>query len=108
MIFSSNSLRIAYSRNRLASRFQKTILVDADTIFLQRPDAYFDNDVHLKETGTLFYHDRAVKGGHTGWVDTLKWVKKVLKDREPSEMLRQSIFFTAALEHQQESGVVFM
>lgn len=50
----------------LASRFQKAILVDADTIFLQRPDAYFDDDIHLKETGTLFYHDRAVKGGYTG------------------------------------------
>lgn len=50
----------------LASRFQKAILVDADTIFLQRPDAYFDVDIHLKETGTLFYHDRAVKGGYTG------------------------------------------
>ena len=91
----------------LASRFQKVVLVDADTIFLQRPDAYFDDDTHLKETGTLFYHDRAVKGGYTGWIDTLKWVKKVIKDRKPSPMLRQSIFWTTALEHQQESGVVF-
>lgn len=92
----------------LASRFQKAILVDADTIFLQRPDAYFDDDIHLKETGTLFYHDRAVKGSYTGWTDTLKWIKKVLKDRKPSSMLRESIFWTAKLEHQQESGVVFM
>ncbi len=92
----------------LASRFRKAILVDADTIFLQRPDAYFDDDVHLKQTGTLFYHDRAVKGGYTGWIDTLKWIKKVLKDRKPSAMLRESIFWTAKLEHQQESGVVFM
>ena len=92
----------------LASRFQKAILVDADTIFLQRPDAYFNDDIHLKETGTLFYHDRAVKGGYTGWIDTLKWIKKVLKGRNPSAMLRDSIFWTAKLEHQQESGVVFM
>ena len=92
----------------LASRFQKAILVDADTIFLQRPDAYFDNDAHLKETGTLFYHDRAVKGKYTGWIDTLKWVKKILKDRNPSAMLKESIFWTAKLEHQQESGLVFM
>lgn len=92
----------------LASRFQKAILVDADTIFLQRPDAYFDDDVHLRETGTLFYHDRAVKGGYTGWIDTLKWIKKVLKDRNPSSVLKKSIFWTEKLEHQQESGVVFM
>ena len=92
----------------LASRFQKAILVDADTIFLQRPDAYFDDDIHLKETGTLFYHDRAVKGDYTGWIDTLKWIKKVLKDRKPSAMLSRSIFWSAQLEHQQESGVVFI
>ena len=92
----------------LASRFQKSILVDADTIFLQRPDVYFDDDMHLKKTGTLFYHDRAVKGDYTGWADTLKWIKKVLKDRKPSGMLSQSIFWTAELEHQQESGLVFL
>ena len=92
----------------LASRFQKAILVDADTIFLQRPDGYFENDAQLKETGTLFYHDRAVKGKYTGWIDTLKWVKKVLGDRNPSAMLKESIFWTAKLEHQQESGLVFM
>ena len=92
----------------LASRFQQVILVDADTIFLQRPDAYFNDDVHLRKTGTLFYHDRAVKGGYTGWINTLNWVKKELKDREPSAMLSQSIFWKAALEHNQESGVVFM
>ena len=92
----------------LASRFQKAILVDADTVFLQRPDAYFDNDAQLKETGTLFFHDRAVKGEYTGWIDTLKWVKTVLKDRNPSAMLKESIFWTAKLEHQQESGLVFM
>lgn len=92
----------------LASRFRKVILVDADTIFLQRPDAYFEDDIHLKETGTLFYHDRAVKGDYTGWIDTLKWIKTVLKDRKPSAMLRESIFWTEKLEHQQESGVVFI
>ena len=92
----------------LASGFQKAILVDADTVFLQRPDAYFDDDIHLKETGTLFYHDRAVQGDYTGWTDTLKWIKKILRDRRPSATLRQSIFWTAKLEHQQESGLVFL
>lgn len=92
----------------LASRFQKSILVDADTVFLKRPDAYFDDDTSLKKTGTLFYHDRAVKGDYTGWIDTLKWIKKVLNGRKPSAVLKQSIFWTAKLEHQQESGLVFL
>lgn len=43
----------------LASRFRKAILVDADVIFLQRPDTLFKIHPKLKETGTLFWHDRA-------------------------------------------------
>lgn len=41
----------------LASRFRKAILVDADVIFLQRPDTLFRAHPKLKETGTLFWHD---------------------------------------------------
>lgn len=94
----------------LASRFERVILLDADIIFLQRPDASFDEDIHLKKTGTLFYHDRAVtESANTGWTDTLAWIKeRVLRGRQPSTMLEKSIFWTAKLEHQQESGVVFM
>lgn len=32
----------------------------------------------------------------------------MLKDRKPSAMLSQSIFWRKGLEHQQESGLVFM
>ncbi len=35
----------------LASSFERVILIDADTIFIQRPDTYFDEHAGLKETG---------------------------------------------------------
>lgn len=35
----------------LASSFERVILIDADTIFLQRPDAFFDEHAGLNETG---------------------------------------------------------
>ena len=41
----------------LASRFEKVIIVDADTIFMQKPDKVFDDEPGLVETGTMFYHD---------------------------------------------------
>lgn len=35
----------------LASSFQRVILIDADTIFMRRPDNFFDEHEGLKETG---------------------------------------------------------
>ena len=92
----------------LASRFQKPMLLDADVIFLRSPDELFTSDSGLAETGTLFYHDRAVYGDSTGWLGTLAWIKEVLGERKPSRALRQSIFWQETLEHQMESGVVVM
>ena len=88
----------------LASRFEKVILIDADTIFLQPPDGLFEEHAGLKQTGTLFFHDRAVGGGRT-----TEWVKELLNKggRTPSTTLNSSMYWQEALEHQQESGVVF-
>jgi alpha 1,3-mannosyltransferase len=45
----------------VVSRFRKTILVDADVIFLQKPETIFDVHTGMNSTGSLFYHDRAYK-----------------------------------------------
>jgi alpha 1,3-mannosyltransferase len=45
----------------IASRFRKTILVDADVIFLKTPAAIFEEHSSVATSGTLFYHDRAYK-----------------------------------------------
>ena len=88
----------------LASSFERVIIIDADTIFMQRPDEWFDKDEDLKKTGTLFFHDRAYIGRKT-----TNWVKEVLKEsgRMPSPLLNSSVYWQEELEHQQESGVVY-
>ena len=88
----------------LASSFEKVIIIDADTIFMQRPDDWFEGNKGLKRTGTLFFHDRAYGGRKT-----TDWVKDVLKEssREPSVTLNTSMYWQEQLEHQQESGVVY-
>lgn len=88
----------------LASGFERVIIVDADTIFMQRPDEWFEKDAGLKRTGTLFFHDRAYCGRKT-----TDWVKELLKEssRKPSVTLNSSMYWQEQLEHQQESGVVF-
>lgn len=88
----------------LASSFEKIIIIDADTIFMQRPDEWFEKDEGLRETGTLFFHDRAYNGRKT-----TDWVKDLLKEggRTPSATLNSSMYWQQDLEHQQESGVVY-
>ena len=88
----------------LASSFEKVIIIDADTIFMQRPDNWFEENGSLKRTGTLFFHDRAYNGRKT-----TDWIKTVLEEskREPSVTLNTSMYWQDELEHQQESGVVY-
>lgn len=90
----------------LASRFEKPIVVDADAIFLRAPDNVFDEEPGLRETGTLFWHDRAFvqkedRGRHA-------WVRSVMEDREPSPMLNQSLFWTKDVYQEMDSAVVCM
>ncbi|KAF2153467.1 glycosyltransferase family 71 protein [Myriangium duriaei CBS 260.36] len=49
----------------LAASHARTILVDADTIFLQKPDAIFEEQIGVEDTGALFFHDRVVATGET-------------------------------------------
>lgn len=88
----------------LACSFEKVIIIDADTIFMQRPDEWFEEDAGLKQTGTLFFHDRAYGGRRT-----TDWVKDLLKEsgQKPSATLNSSMYWQQELEHQQESGVVY-
>lgn len=57
----------------IASRFQKTILVDADVIFLQKPEIIFDVHAGMETTGSSFHHDREYKmegKSRAAWVRT--------------------------------------
>ena len=89
----------------LASRFQKVIIVDADTVFMQKPDKLFDEEPGLVETGTMFYHDmawREFKDERQGWF------QRLMEGREPSQMLNQSAFWSEGVFVEMESGVVCM
>lgn len=42
----------------LASRFEQTIMLDADTVFMQKPEALLDTHSGYLSTGALLFHDR--------------------------------------------------
>lgn len=46
----------------LVSRFEEDILLDADAIFIQKPEVLFESSGY-RETGTYFFHDRLLNKG---------------------------------------------
>lgn len=95
--------------NMLKSRLQslqvvskRVILIDADVSFVRSPHELLDVQ-GFRRTGTLFYHDRAyTMAGST----RLDWVKRQLGRKEPSDTLRESLFWKENLWQEMESGVV--
>ncbi|KAI9835993.1 MAG: hypothetical protein M1838_005169 [Thelocarpon superellum] len=89
----------------LASRYQRVILADADVIFMQKPDDIFETQPGLAETGTLFWHDRAIDF----LVGSLRdWLQPIMEHRRPSAMLQKSLMWTDDARMEMEAGVVCM
>ncbi|KAI1615719.1 mannosyltransferase putative-domain-containing protein [Exophiala viscosa] len=92
----------------LASSHTKSMLVDADAIFLTSPDSIFDINPGLHRTGTLFFHDRAALGGGDERRD---WVKDQIAAAgiEPSQYLStESLFYSGKTWYEADSGVTAM
>lgn len=92
----------------LASRHARTVLMDADAVFLTTPDALFggtEPDPGLARTGALFHHDRAIKrGGHRK-----EWMEAQIRATgfPPSlHLSNHSRFLTGETWHEADSGVV--
>lgn len=92
----------------LASRYARTVLMDADAVFLTTPDVLFggeEPDPDLARTGVLFYHDRLAKKGSK----RREWVEAQINATgfPPSEHLAQhSLFLTGKSWQEADSGVV--
>ncbi len=85
----------------LSSPFEETILIDADTVFLQSPWNLFD-DIGYRETGALFFKDRTLFPGNDGLA---RWIKKVLPKPFSDHLLDLRIL-NAKTQYEQESGVI--
>lgn len=83
----------------LNSMFEETVLVDADTVFLQDPSTLF-NDPGYKKHGTLFFKDRIFYSGPNALILAKEWISN------PSASLKESAFMEGHTSHHMESGVV--
>lgn len=98
----------------LASRYQHTILVDADSTFFSAPDNAFQDHESLKKHGLLYFVDRSkywLDGKRVPHEERLAWLAKQIKNagRVPSSYLNSSSFLWAGsfVTEGMDSCVVF-
>ncbi|KAL6921470.1 hypothetical protein ACHAPO_004831 [Fusarium lateritium] len=85
----------------LASKFEQAILIDADAVFLQKPENLFNQEPYVNK-GAYLFHDRLLwrfqfPERHTWWKDQIK---------EPSAELKKSQVWLERYSEECDSGVV--
>lgn len=90
----------------LAATHPRTILVDADAIFFQKPDALFDETPQLKETGALFYHDRVTPSSDTRRQQFILDQLATVNSSVTRWMHTSSLFWTGKARQEADSGLV--
>lgn len=108
-IFDDSTLRLAKGGwaikpfGALASPFEQVILLDADAVFLQKPETLLKQSAFI-ETGAYLFHDRllwqhAFRERHDWWKDQIK---------VPSPALNKSLVWTEDYAEECDSGVVVL
>lgn len=87
----------------LASKFENTILLDADAVFMQKPEHLFNQKPYI-DKGAYLFHDRllwqhAFRPRHEWWIDQIK---------EPSAEMENSRVWMEDYAEECDSGVVVM
>jgi alpha 1,3-mannosyltransferase len=90
----------------LFSKFEQTIIVDADAIFLQKPEVIFNKHKGYRRTGTLLFRDRPV--GKGDYAQRHEWLNHQLRHHKPSETRLKSIMLNDGYGQEAESGVVVL
>ena len=87
----------------LVSQFEQVILLDADAVFVQKPEILFE-DSGYQVTGTYFFHDRLLNKGN--FKERHDWWQKEMQYNKPSATLLKSLVYTEKYSAEQDSGVV--
>ena len=87
----------------LASSFREVLLMDADVIFVVKPETLFRASLYV-ETGALFFTDRITAPSP---VQHRAWFERIIP-KPHSESLKTSAMYTERSNYQQEAGVVLI
>ncbi|KAI4164851.1 MAG: hypothetical protein LQ342_001484 [Letrouitia transgressa] len=90
----------------LVSSFEQVILVDAESVFLQKPEAILDAHTGYKSTGALFFHDHLYGKGDKK--ERHAWWRKCLSYYDPSSTLSRCRAFNQGFAEEADSGLVII
>lgn len=85
----------------LASRFEQAILIDADAVFLQKPETLFDHAPYVNK-GAYLFHDRML--WRFKFPERHAWYKDQIK--QPSAEMKKSQVWLEHYSEECDSGVV--
>lgn len=88
----------------LASTFEQVILMDADAVFLQKPETIFSHHDGYQATGSLLFHDRLLWQG--AFKERHEWWEAQVKGHIPSATLNKSKVYNDGYAEECDSGVV--
>jgi alpha 1,3-mannosyltransferase len=91
----------------LASKFEQIICIDADAVFLQKPEALLEQSGYSTR-GALFFHDRLL--WQNVFKDRAKWWRSQMDaaHRQPSDTLRKSKVWMEGYAEEGDSGVIVL
>jgi alpha 1,3-mannosyltransferase len=90
----------------LASKFEQTILADADAVFVQSPNVIFTSHTKYQHAGTLFFHDRLLWKG--AFKERHEWWEREMEHHIPSETLSKSKVYNEGYAEEGDSGLIAM
>ena len=89
----------------LASSFQNSMLIDADVIFLQNPEKFFQSNLFIKHRA-LFFQDRTIPMTDKSlYLSNLAFLDSLFPKKP---YLMENRYYNGKSQHQQESGVVLI
>ena len=90
----------------LASRYEQVLLLDADVVFLQVPEAILNHHNAYRKTGTLLFHDRLLWQG--AFTERHEWWEKQLEHQTPSQALSKSLVYNEGYAEECDAGLVVL
>lgn len=90
----------------LVCKFEQAILLDADAVFLQKPEVIFESHEGYQQTGTLLFHDRLLWQG--AFKERHQWWEKEMEHHAIGETLSQSKVYMEGYAEEGDSGVVVL
>ncbi|KAI4172893.1 MAG: hypothetical protein LQ343_003301 [Gyalolechia ehrenbergii] len=90
----------------LGSRYEQVMILDADAVLLQAPEAILDHHRGYKLTGALLFHDRLLWQG--GFKDRHQWWEQQLEHHTPSPALSKSRVYNEGYAEECDSGLIVL